>query len=117
MDIEEIIARYLGARLDMPVSADVPSGETYPDRFVTFERTGGSFDEKVIDHSTVAIQCWGESRYDAKNLAYDVDTLLRYMPCIEENVMSADRNSLYNFPDPESRKARYQIVYEFIVTI
>lgn len=117
MDIEEILASYLQKRLDAHVSASVPYGDEYPERMVTFERTGGGYSNLVIDRPTVAIQCWAKTRKEAKDLAYEVDELVRYMADIEPSVASAERSSLYCFPDPESRLARYQVVCDFVVQV
>lgn len=114
-DIESILAEYLSARLSVPVAADVP--EDKPSSFVSFERTGGGFGSIVLDSPMVAVQCWADTRSEAKALAYEVDDLIRRMPGVYHNVADASRNSLYNFPDPNSRKARYQIVFEFIIQV
>lgn len=113
IDIEEIIVEYLSDNLEIPVAADVP--EIMPDEFISLELTGGGFGDIILDYPTVAIQCWAETRTDAKNLARKVDRLLRKICDSYYDISSAERNSLYNFPDPQSRKARYQIVFDFIV--
>lgn len=110
-DTESILVAYLSKYLDVPVAADVP--EIRPDRFVSLERTGGSFDQIVVDHPTLAVQCWGLSRSDAKNLAYKVDSLVRMIPDEIHNIAYVSRNSLYNFPD--DKQARYQIVFDFTI--
>lgn len=113
IDIEELLTEYLSEQLDLHVSGDVPVDK--PDEFVTFEVTGGGFGDLVLDYPTVAIQCWSDSRANAKNLARKVDTLIKKMPSVYFDITSAERNSLYNFPDPQSHKPRYQIVVDFIV--
>lgn len=111
LDIEVELVRYLSGNLDVPVAANVP--ESKPDSFVSLERTGGSFDSFVIDRPTVAVQCWGITKVQAKNLAYKVDELVRRMPDEVVNVTQATRNSLYNFPD--EKRPRYQVVFDFVV--
>lgn len=112
VNIEEIIIAYLSNVFDIETYADVP--KEYPVRFVTVERTGGIRDSLVIDRPMVAVQCWAETRRDAADFAYKVDDALRSLPAHNKRVTFARRNSLYNFPDPESKKPRYQLVYEFV---
>lgn len=112
-DIEALLVEYLSETLDIPVAADVP--EVMPDEFISLERTGGQFNQMVLDNPSVAIQVWSTSRASAKNRAYEVDRLVRAMTDVYTDVVRADRNSLYNFPDPGAKKARYQIVFDFII--
>lgn len=112
IDIEAEIIAYLSGVLELPIVADVPNPR--PERFVLVERTGGSDLEKYVDCPTVAVQSWAPTRFEASTVSRDVDALLLDMPGEVLNVMSCERNSLYNFPDPDSRQARYQGVYEFI---
>lgn len=115
IDIEELLVEYLSECLDVPVAADVPENTDELERFVSLERTGGAFDSIVLDHPTVAIQCWATTRKHAKDLVYRVDELVRAMPDVYYNVADATRNSLYNFPDINTRKPRYQLVVDFII--
>lgn len=110
-DIEAMLAEYLTERMDVPVAADVP--EDKPEAFVSFERTGGGFSDFVVDNATVAVQCWAMTRAQARRLAYEVDALIRGMPDAIDDVAVAERNSLYNFPDPDSKRPRYQAVFDF----
>lgn len=112
VDIEALLIDYLSSILPIPVAADVP--EDKPARFVSLERTGGGSRQLVVDRPIVAIQCWADSRADAELLAAMVDKSIKFMPDEYPDVVDASRNSAYNFPDPSSRKSRYQIVYDFI---
>lgn len=111
LDIEAAIIGYLSKHLDCPVYADVPNPR--PERFVTVERTGGgSMMNGAVDQPTVAIQSWETTRAKAANLAYDVDDFMAFITNEVTNVMGCSLNSLYNFPDPDSRSARYQGIYD-----
>lgn len=112
LDIELAIIDYLKELVEWPVVADVPNPR--PERFVRIERTGGSDLERYVDQPTVAVQSWAPTRFEASVMAQDVDALLLDMPGEVMNVMSCERNSLYNFPDPDSKQARYQGVYDFV---
>ena len=111
VDIEQAIINYLPNIIGLDVVADVP--EKKPDEFVSIERVGGNRDNVVIDRPTVAVQCWSISRKKAAELAYTVDDALQKITSVP-NITSASRISLYNFPDPKSKKSRYQIVYGFV---
>lgn len=113
LNIEAEVIAYLSANLDCKAYADVPRER--PKRFVTVERTGGTQDlMQAVDRPTVAVQSWAETRLDAYTLADQVDGLMLRMPEATENVMGCARNGLYNFPDPDSRGARYQGLYELV---
>jgi hypothetical protein len=113
INIEAEIIGWLSQKVAVPVSADVPADK--PDRFITIERTGGSRDNHVVDRPNLAIQCWGTSRLDASELAYEVDAIL---PSIVEipQVTHFERDTFYNFPD-EHGAPRYQIVVNLTTTI
>jgi len=89
---------------------DVP--ERRPASFITVERVGGQV-EQVRDLPLVAVQCWAPSRYTASELAQDVvESLAAFR--LHPNVGRVDVNSVHNFPDLESRTARYQVVVELV---
>lgn len=92
---------------------DVPSPR--PERFVTVERTGGPV-ELVRQVPILAVQVWAGSRYEAGQLAETVVApALRSLLDLPW-VGRVGVTSITNFPDPDSRQARYQIVAE-VVTV
>lgn len=109
MDVELAVIEWLGGRIGVPVSAEVPKPR--PDSFVTVERTGGGRSAAVVDSATLAIQCWGRTRYAASSLAREVDGALPDL-AYEPGICRVGRASLYNFPDGEGGGGRYQIVAE-----
>lgn len=110
-DITALTIAYLTNALECEVFAEVPNKA--PEVFVTVERTGGGAEMYgAIDHPTLAVQSWAKTQLDAYDLAAQVDGLMLAMPFDETNVFDCERNSLYNFPDPDSRQSRYQGVYE-----
>lgn len=109
MNIEVALVTWLSDRLHMPVFASVP--ENRPVSFVTVERTGGAAKNIAFDNPQVAIQCWAQTRHDASKLAYKVAEVMSDF-AYEPHIYSVFRNSLYNFPDPDSGMGRYQILYQ-----
>lgn len=92
------------------ITTEVPNPR--PDRFITIERTGGISD-RWQDRPQVAIQCWAKSRWEAEELASRVKTwvneVLRYHP----QVSRVGVGWSYNFPDPDSRQPRFQVLVDF----
>ena len=80
---------------------------TRPERFVTVERTGGQVGG-LVDYPAFAVQCWGESRAEAAALASRATQALQSLVSYPQ-VASISVDALYNFPDPDSRQARYQL--------
>lgn len=82
-----------------------------PANFVTVERTGGSRDF-FFDHPTWAIQVWASSHATAREQAFQlssqlVDPIAGF--AAGPAVCDVDVDSVYDFPDPDSGQARYQL--------
>lgn len=88
------------------VSASVP--EKRPKEFITIERTGGGF-EHGKDEVNLAIQCWAESTAKVYELALVARLVLVNLRELVSEVCSSRVESIYNFPDPDSRAARMQL--------
>lgn len=114
LNIEKIIYDYLRKEFDN-VYLFIPAER--PKRFITIERAGGSQYNQVQDQALVAIQCWAETRYKASELAYQVDEALRNSVVSVREICKAERTGFTNLPDPESKQARYQILFTFLVTV
>ena len=87
---------------------DVP--EKRPDRFITVERVGG-VRGLHMDHPLLAVQAWAQAMILADQLAALFTSVLP----LEKSVASSTVSSLYNFPDPLSRAARYQLTLNLIL--
>lgn len=101
---------YLRANLrdgTVPVHATVPRNHT-GGQLVTIERTGGRADH-LIDYGVYAVQAWSDTHADAYQLASDVRDTLIAAPANLADLASTNVTSMYNFPDPDSRQARYQL--------
>ncbi|MBS6363798.1 MAG: hypothetical protein KH427_00870 [Actinomycetaceae bacterium] len=91
---------------------DVP--EKRPDRFITVERVGG-VRGLHMDRPLLAVQAWAGSRAQAMILADQLAALFTSVLPLEKTVASSTVSSLYNFPDPLSRAARYQLTLNLIL--
>ena len=113
-DIEQTLLEWLPKKTGYPCYIDVPLSR--PDRFVSIERTGG---EASIgkDEPLLAVQAWGPTRADASAIALEVRDALILHACEILQVLKCDVTSIYNFPDPDSRQARYQLDVEMITRL
>lgn len=111
MNAEIAVISYLSDAIpDVNVSADLPNPR--PEKAITIERTGGAENSIVLDHPTIAIQCWANTRLEAALLADEVDKAMRVWD--NPSVPDVQRSGKYNFPD-EYGNPRYQLVYDLIV--
>lgn len=107
VNVEVLLVGALNAVDGLPgVFAEIPS--TRPASFITVERVGGGH-EDVRDLPMVAVQCWEQSRFEASELAAVVAHELRGLAHVHPNVGRVNIESIINFPDPDSKQARYQV--------
>lgn len=107
MNVEQAVIQFLAAE-GYNAYADAPN--PMPDSFVTVERTGGGSRDKV-DRPTLAVQCWAMGRKAAADMADEVRSELEAMSgtC---GFGAVTVQSIYNWPDAQSRRARYQLTVE-----
>ncbi len=108
MLIEVIIKQYLDEHLDAPSFFSYPDNP--PRRFVLIDRTGGGENEQ-LPNSTVALQSYGGSKFEAMVLNDDLKKVLKNMTELKE-ISKVSLNSDYNFTDLERKKDRYQAVFD-----
>jgi len=108
--IETVILAHLKTALDTDnVFMEVPR-DNLPAQFVVVEKTGGDR-LNHISTSTFAVQSYGESLYDAAALneltKAAMDSLIE-----ETEVSKSAYQTDYNFTDTETKRYRYQAVYD-----
>ena len=104
--IEKTILDYLGEHLTVPVYMEEPINK--PASYVLIERTGSS-ESDLIESTTLALQSFGASLYDAAVLNMAVKA--RIKQAVElPSVSAVYINSDYNFTDTETKRYRYQCV-------
>lgn len=111
MNVEAALIQFLASELSVPVSAEVPADR--PASFVTVERVGGPASE-FVDRGSYAVQAWALSRFDASVLAGTIRNILPYF-ATEVGVAHVGIDSMYPWPDPESRQSRYQVLVDVAV--
>jgi predicted transcriptional regulator len=81
-----------------------------PDSYVLFEKTSGTKSNQLLA-STFAFQSYAESMYDAATLNEEVKQVVEAMIELDE-ISGVSLNSDYNYTDTETKKYRYQAVFD-----
>ena len=101
---------YLGANV-ADAYGSVP--QDAPPEFLTVELTGDS-DTGYSTSPTFAVQAWSDTDANAGALSLRVMEAMRSY-AYEPHVRKCSLNKRYEYPDPETRKPRYQLVYDLVV--
>lgn len=108
--IETIVRSFLKEKLSVEVYMEEP--EEIPDSYVILERTGGG-SSNGLKSATIAIQSYAQSLADACLLNEAVKLALEDIDN-QDPISNAELNSDYNFTDTETKRYRYQAVYDFL---
>ena len=104
--IEKTILDYLNEHLTVPAYMEEPINK--PASYVLIERTGSS-ESDLIESTTLALQSYGASLYDAAALNIAVKAQIKQAVELP-SVSAVYINSDYNFTDTETKRYRYQCV-------
>lgn len=107
--IEKIVYDYLKTAL-APNQVFTEIRQGMPDKFVFFEKTGSSMRDRLMV-SIFAFQSYGSSLFEAASLNHDVVEAMLNMVS-EADITNVELNSDYNYTDMETKKPRYQAVFE-----
>lgn len=105
--IEKIICDYLSGILDCRVLPEKP--ERPFGKMVFVERTGGN--GRWVKETTIAIQCYGTSMYEAALLNEQVMDAMYGLEALN-NIVKVSLNQNYNFTDTTTKEYRYQCVFD-----
>lgn len=106
-DVLSALTSWLPGRLGVPCSTKVP--DPRPSEFVTVERTGGPY-SLGKDEPYLAVQAWAATEAGAYTLVLAARDAIALMAREEiPQVCSVTVGSIYEFPDPDGRQARYQL--------
>lgn len=106
--IEKIILDYLSAVMTVPVKMEAP--ENPPAEFCVIEKTGSDVSNH-IKRATVAVQSYAASLYQAAELNEEVKAAMENLSALPE-ISKVSLNSDYNFTDTQTKKYRYQAVFD-----
>lgn len=112
MIIEEYVRNFLNERMSVPVLLQIPKKDI-PSSFYLIEKTGGLMTNH-IKRSTLTIQSYGESLYDASVLNEKLKFAMEYHAIELSEIVSIELDGDYNFTDTTSKKYRYQAVFDIV---
>lgn len=114
--IEATIINYLNFRALLafsPISALAEIPEDFPEMpFCIVEKTGGGR-KQTISTSTIAIQCYADTRANAAALCEQIVEWMEEIVSLDE-VTRCELNSSYNYPDTTRKHQRYQAVFDVV---
>jgi hypothetical protein len=114
--IEQTIYEYLKSEFEgsgVDVFMQVPDQNPAPDYrapFIVIEKTGSSV-ENWIAESTFAIQSYAATLFEAASLSEQVVKTM-FGAIAMDDITRVELNSEYNFTDTETRRPRYQAVFD-----
>lgn len=113
MNIEAYLREYLAEALEgegVKVATEIPK-EQY-EKLVVFEQTGSTTNNCIVS-TTIAIQSIADSRQAAALLNDRVKEAMAGFTSREE-VARCELNSDYNFTDTQTKRNRYQAVFDIV---
>ena len=108
--IEKIICDYLNKELKVP--AYMEEQKNKPKSYVLIMKTGSGRSNHIMS-ATIAIQSYAGSLYEAAVLNETVKEAMLNIISLGE-VSSCKLNSDYDFTDPETKRYRYQAVFDLV---
>lgn len=106
--IEIKIKEHLEKKLQ--VQAFLEHQSKMPESFVIFEKVGSN-KKNYINSSSFAFQSYAKSLYEASKLNEKLKEAVESLIELDE-IMSVKLDSDYNYTDTETKRYRYQAVYE-----
>lgn len=106
--IEKIILNYLIKKLEVPVYMEEQKEKE--DSYVVIEKLGSARVDR-INRASFAVQSYAKSMEEAAILNEKVvDAMLKIIEC--EDIGSVKLDSDYNFTDTQTKRYRYQAVFD-----
>ena len=112
MIIEEIILNFLSEKVNIPVLTEKQKKDN-PKQYYLIEKTGGTTNNH-IKRSTITIQSYGNSLYEASIFNEQVKYQMEYNAIALEQIVSVSLNSDYNYTDTTTKEYRYQAVFDIV---
>lgn len=108
--IEKTVIEYLDGLDDLSAYAERP--ENPPEEYLIIEKVGGGEDNH-IDRATIAVQTYADSLFRAAEICREVELAMKDITDIS-TVSRCKLNTSYNYTDTESKKYRYQAVFDLV---
>lgn len=106
--IELTLKKFLDTKVEIPVVLE--HQPNLPKRYILIEKTSSKRDN-LLNSSVIAIQSYAETLYEAAKLNEKIKEIIDQLVYVDE-VSGVRLNSDYNFTDTETKKYRYQAVYD-----
>lgn len=106
--IEEVIKEFLDGQLDVPSFFEHQS--ELPDSYIIIERIGGGLKDG-LKYSVFAFQSYADSLFKAAKLNEKLKDALARLAELDK-VAGVHLNSDYNYTDTETKRYRYQAVFD-----
>lgn len=113
MIIEEMVRRYLGSVLDVPVYVEEPERREIP--YVIVEQTSGTKDDEIRS-ATISFDSYADTKLDALTLNNAVINAMDNFISVE-NVSRSRLNTTYNATDTISKRYCYSCSYDVVFLI
>ena len=104
--IETKLIEFLGGELDLYVGMEPPEQLT---DYVLIDKTGSSRTNHIIT-SSIAIQSYGSSLYDAMVLNQSVEEAMQRFAELQD-IIRVELDTDYNFTNTVTKQYRWQAVY------
>lgn len=85
--------------------------KNHPDTFAIIERVGGSQDEH-ISYAMISVQIYAPSMGYAAQACDTISQAMLYEAINEPDISSVALNAKYNATDTETKKYRYQAIFD-----
>lgn len=106
--IEEVIKKFLDGQLDVPSFFEHQSN--LPDAYIIIERIGGK-NRDGLKSSVFAFQSYASSLFEAAKLNEKLKGAVGKLVDLDQ-VAGVHLNSDYNYTDTETKRYRYQAVFD-----
>lgn len=108
--IEETVKIYLENNgLSAPVWMEKPKNP--PSDYFIVEKTGGDMENHIFN-STIVVQSYAKSKYEAAKANEQVIDLMVYGLINEPDISKVELNGNYDYTDVQSKGYRYQAVFD-----
>ncbi len=107
--LERTILSYLNKEMDVPAFMEEP--EKKPNRYILIGKAGGT-EKDHIGAETFIFQSYAETKYEASTLNDKLRAAMKHI-IYSTDISRAELNQDYDFSDTDTKRYRYQAVYDF----
>lgn len=110
--IEKIILDALERATEIKGCMEIPMDP--PPYFFLIEKTGGGARNSQQRTATVAVQSYAPTLLEAAQLNDEIVGVMRELQFTEDSIITCELNSDYNFTDQNTKRYRYQAVFNLV---